>query len=313
MEQSVFISYATRNQEIAFRIGRDLENRGYQVWIDDWAISAGDSILQKINQGIHTASWLIVLISPESIASPWVQRELGAGIMMELERREVFVIPALIGDCVLPFYLKEKKYADFTQSYERGFNTLLEGLDQTNRRLHPDPVYQYTTSDRLDLVAEHNEAQIFNANDFSSKNLILRPQREINVNGSFLFEAEIELLRGNYDQYHFRNSYGLALLFTERGTLGLAGEIFHFIIDYNHVACSISNRTGTTVLAPPRTIESKHTHVLTISRLHGMLECTLDQYTIFNGTYRFPLDFAFPGLYLGDAKAIQLERFKVKN
>ena len=45
--------------------------------------------------------------------SSWVEKELNAALAIELERKDVFVLPLVIDDCDIPVFLKDKLYADF--------------------------------------------------------------------------------------------------------------------------------------------------------------------------------------------------------
>lgn len=89
-------------------------------------IKVGDSLHRKFQQGITSSAWLGVVLSPNSVSSPRVEKELNSALMRELEQREVFVLPILYKDCAIPLMLKDKVYADFRSSYKQGLNALLE-------------------------------------------------------------------------------------------------------------------------------------------------------------------------------------------
>jgi len=62
------------------------------------------------------------------VSSDWVRREINAGLAIELEKRGVFVLPVLIQDCQIPIFLKDKRYANFRESYQFGLEELLSTL-----------------------------------------------------------------------------------------------------------------------------------------------------------------------------------------
>lgn len=95
------------------------------VWYDKWELKVGDSLQRKIADGIQGSAWLAVILSQNSIGSSWVEKELNAGLALELERNDVFVLPILIEDCTVPLFLKDKLYADFRRSYRVGLDGLL--------------------------------------------------------------------------------------------------------------------------------------------------------------------------------------------
>ena len=71
---------------------------------------------------------MIVLFSKDSVLKPWVTREMNAGFMQELKNKKVFVLPALLEDCDIPPLFSDKRYADFTKSFEFGINELTDAL-----------------------------------------------------------------------------------------------------------------------------------------------------------------------------------------
>jgi len=124
--RDIFMSYNAHDRKFARRLAEDLTTYGLRVWWDQWEMGVGDSLIQKIQEGISESSWLAVVLSPSSVNSAWVERELAAALATEIENREVVVLPLLIADCHMPPFLKDKIYADFRDSYETGLQALLE-------------------------------------------------------------------------------------------------------------------------------------------------------------------------------------------
>ena len=124
----VFLAHSSVDKILISRIAFDLRKRGLPVWFDKWELKVGDSLHDKIEHGIESSGYLVVALSKHSVESPWVKIELNAGLAIELEKRQVFVLPILIEQCQIPLFLKDKKYADFKKSYQYGLDELLERL-----------------------------------------------------------------------------------------------------------------------------------------------------------------------------------------
>jgi len=122
----LFISYSSKDAEFVGQLAADLFSRGAKVWWDKWQMKVGDSLHKKIQEGITNSAWLCVVLSPHSVSSPWVEKELNAALMRELEQKQVFVLPILYKDCEIPLMLKDKVYADFRASYQQGLEAILE-------------------------------------------------------------------------------------------------------------------------------------------------------------------------------------------
>lgn len=126
--QPVFISHASEDKTFVERLAHDLIVRGVQVWYAEWEIKVGESIVQKVNEGIDSSGSLLVVLSEASTRSAWVSRELSAALMLELERKNVFVLPVRLDDAPVPTLLKDKLYADFRKAYDAGLDRLLGSL-----------------------------------------------------------------------------------------------------------------------------------------------------------------------------------------
>lgn len=108
----VFICHSSEDKPFVRRLSADLVSNGLRVWFDEWEMLPGDSLYDKIQQGIEKASWFIIVLSPASVDSKWCKRELHHAMEEEFERNKVYVIPVLYRDCTLPGFLKEKIWAD---------------------------------------------------------------------------------------------------------------------------------------------------------------------------------------------------------
>ena len=124
-EGHVFLSHSRANQAFVKRLAADLKARGINVWLDQWELSVGDSLVERIQAGIRNAGYLAVALSTHSVESRWVGRELNAALAEELRRRGVFILPLLLEDCDIPLFIQDKVYADFRQSYSEGLDAIL--------------------------------------------------------------------------------------------------------------------------------------------------------------------------------------------
>lgn len=127
-ERIVFISHSFKDKPVVRRLASDLTNAGVQVWLDEHGIMVGDSISEKISQALAKSDFFVIALSKHSAASAWVQRELNSAIMAELSKRSVHIFPIRLDDCEIPTLLADRKYADFSKSYQDGFKDLLGAI-----------------------------------------------------------------------------------------------------------------------------------------------------------------------------------------
>jgi len=129
-EPGVFVSHTSSDKRFAERLAIALRAIGYNVWYADWAIEPGDSIIEKIEAGLAEHDTLLILLSPASIKSEWVKRELNSAIMAQLNGHDVKVIPLLVEDCEIPPTLSAVKYIDVRPGFQAAFIELMSTLER---------------------------------------------------------------------------------------------------------------------------------------------------------------------------------------
>jgi uncharacterized protein YjbI with pentapeptide repeats len=73
---SCFISYSTKDQEFADRLYADLQNRGVRCWFAPHDIQGGKKIHEQIDEAIRLHERLLLILSPNSMNSKWVETEI---------------------------------------------------------------------------------------------------------------------------------------------------------------------------------------------------------------------------------------------
>ncbi len=128
---NVFISHNYKDKPMARKIAKELNRYGIKAWIDESEIKLGDSLIEKIRDGLDHMDFLVALISDNSIHSEWVKKELDIAMNSEIEGKRVVTIPILVGKCELPGFLKGKLYADMstTRKYNENISTLIKRFD----------------------------------------------------------------------------------------------------------------------------------------------------------------------------------------
>jgi hypothetical protein len=91
-----------------------LTAKDIKVWLDEAEINMGDSLSEKIGSAISEMRYFTIILSDNSIGSEWVKKELQVAIQKELAEKRVVILPLLLHRVDLPTFLKDKKYADFT-------------------------------------------------------------------------------------------------------------------------------------------------------------------------------------------------------
>lgn len=86
-----FLSYAFEDRTLAKRIAEALQGNGIETWWAEWEIRAGDSLRQKIDEGLTGCTHFLVLLTPTSVGKPWVNQEMDAGLVRKLNAQAKFI------------------------------------------------------------------------------------------------------------------------------------------------------------------------------------------------------------------------------
>lgn len=110
--RNVFISYAREDSSHARCLLEQLKKLEVGGWLDGSDIAAGSAFPEAIRKALNRASAVLVLVSPSSLKSQWVQFEVGAA-----EALGKPIIPILVSgeDEVredAPLLLRERQWLD---------------------------------------------------------------------------------------------------------------------------------------------------------------------------------------------------------
>jgi len=124
----VFLSYAHEDCGFTGDLLRDLERRGVHCWIDEEAIRAAQPWRAEIAQAINQCSAFLIVLSPRSVASDEVNRELAYAASSG--RR---IVPLVYKTVQLPpaiaLTLGNLQWVNFDErTYEDAFAALMRAL-----------------------------------------------------------------------------------------------------------------------------------------------------------------------------------------
>jgi hypothetical protein len=71
----IFISYSHNDADYAHKLAENLQSMRFEVWIDE-RLDYGAQWPQELQKQLDSCSAFIVIMSPRSYASEWVQSEL---------------------------------------------------------------------------------------------------------------------------------------------------------------------------------------------------------------------------------------------
>lgn len=88
----VFISHASDDKdEIVRPLAMALEQAGVSVWYDEFVLKIGDSLRQKIDQGLAKSRFGIVVLSPRFLSKGWTNYELDGIVSRSVDGEQVIL------------------------------------------------------------------------------------------------------------------------------------------------------------------------------------------------------------------------------
>lgn len=180
----VFFSYSRNDAQFVLNLATDLRSAGINLWIDQLDIVAGDRWDHAVEAALENAPCLLVVLSPDSVASQNVMDEVSFG----LEKNKT-IVPVLLRSCDIPFRLRRFHYIDFTIEYPKSFSQLLATLTRhsvSDAHFAPDNVpeeMEKAANLRIPRQGEENPSNVSLA-DNSKKEITATDNQEKPITAS---------------------------------------------------------------------------------------------------------------------------------
>ncbi|MEO3830125.1 toll/interleukin-1 receptor domain-containing protein [Actinomadura sp. B10D3] len=125
---NVFISHRGVDLDPAERLSLELRRRGHTVWLDEWEIGVGDSIVEKINNGLTDSNYLVLCYSEAGSLSSWMGREWMSALARQLDGAGITLLPVRLTGGEPPAILADIKYADLVADWPGGIRAICNTL-----------------------------------------------------------------------------------------------------------------------------------------------------------------------------------------
>ena len=125
---NIFISYRKIDFRAAERLAIELRNHGHHVWLDEWKVNLGDSIVSAMDEGLNAADYVVVCYSGSGVSSPWMSREWMSALARQLEGYKIKLLPVVLTGGAPPAILADIVYVDLVKDWTNGIAKLLAAL-----------------------------------------------------------------------------------------------------------------------------------------------------------------------------------------
>jgi tetratricopeptide (TPR) repeat protein len=96
MDQHIFISHASTNDDVVKKLRELLERHGALPWVDSRQLSGGDDLNATIEHSIRSARHFLVVLSLDALGSAWVQREVRIALDEAQQRTDGYEVISVV-------------------------------------------------------------------------------------------------------------------------------------------------------------------------------------------------------------------------
>lgn len=206
----VFISYSRKDIEFVDRLANDLKAAGFEVWYDLSGLEAGTRWGSEIQKAIQASQYFLVVLSPNSIVSDWVEKEY-----LFASEQELKIIPLMYRSCSLPMWSLNLHFIDMQgKNYARNYRELLKimGLEPEADGENPIAIRYIEIGDEYRKMGQHDQAIESYAQALNADQGSLKAQTNI---GAVHFELQ------KYQEA--AAAYGLALQISDKDLIAKDG------------------------------------------------------------------------------------------
>jgi hypothetical protein len=116
-QKTVFISYSSVDRSDALEIVHILRKEGCNVWFDAFDIRLSENLEEELFNNIKKADVLCILLSPSSVISPWVTKEIEYALT-EHSQRGLKILVIILRACEIPDQIKGITALSIYDTYE---------------------------------------------------------------------------------------------------------------------------------------------------------------------------------------------------
>ncbi len=87
----VFISHASEDKDFAGPLAHELRSAGLSVWFDEFELGLGDSLNERINDGLSRSRYGVVVISPAFFRKQWTKLEMNGFVARQTTGERVIL------------------------------------------------------------------------------------------------------------------------------------------------------------------------------------------------------------------------------
>ena len=127
--KKLFISHSAKDRSFVTKLTRFLRSHRIPYWYSAHHIAGAKQWHDEIGTALGECKWFLIVLSPKSVKSMWVKRELLYAL--QSNRYDGRIIPVLLKKCAhgkLSWTLSGFQFVNFGKNFKEGCEQLLNAL-----------------------------------------------------------------------------------------------------------------------------------------------------------------------------------------
>jgi hypothetical protein len=135
MTFDVFISHASEDKEEFVKpLIHDLQDYSINFWLDEFEIGWGNSIIRRLNEGLSSSKYVLILLTDNFLNKNWTKTELESALSAEITTNKLIVLPIMVTNSETVFslfpLLRSKLYLNWSEGTQKIASKLSAILDR---------------------------------------------------------------------------------------------------------------------------------------------------------------------------------------
>jgi len=139
----IFISHAVEDKPEIHKLYEFLRSCGSDPWLDDEKLVPGQDWKFEISKALNETDVILICMTKRAISKEgYVQKEIRFALDRALEMPEggIFVIPARLEECEIPYQLKSYQWVDLY--VDGGMKKLLRSFNFRAEQVGANPLFE---------------------------------------------------------------------------------------------------------------------------------------------------------------------------
>jgi len=121
----IFISHSSKDKAAAIQLAKVLNFCSVDVWLDDWELEIGQSLIDEISEAMNDSRYIAVLITENYNKTVWTKTEYKKALSREQKEDRTVLLPIIVGEAVIPDFIVDKIYIDLRKEFYKGIVDLV--------------------------------------------------------------------------------------------------------------------------------------------------------------------------------------------